>query len=61
MRRFINRMNDYAFKRIFGSPENRDILMSFCNAVLDRPPGEKIASLDPFVFGNLKSPQAGGK
>ena len=47
MRRFINRMNDYAFKRIFGSPENLDILMSFCNAVLDRPPGEEIASLDP--------------
>ena len=46
MRRVVNRMNDYAFKRIFGSPENCDILMAFCNAVLDRPPGEEIASLE---------------
>jgi len=46
VRRVINRMNDYPFKRIFGAPENCDILMSFCNAVLDRPPGEEITSLD---------------
>ena len=46
VRRIVNRMNDYAFKRIFGSPENCDILMAFCNAVLDRPPGEEIASLE---------------
>jgi len=46
VRRIVNRMNDYAFKKIFGSPENCDILMAFCNAVLDRPPGEEIASLE---------------
>ena len=46
MRRPINRMNDYVFKRIFGAPENRDVLMSFCNAVLDRPAGEEITSLE---------------
>ncbi|MBF0408702.1 MAG: PD-(D/E)XK nuclease family transposase [Candidatus Riflebacteria bacterium] len=30
----INRMNDYFFKRIFGSEENKDILLSFLNSIL---------------------------
>jgi len=34
MRRLINRLNDYAFKRIFGVEENKDILLDFLNAVI---------------------------
>jgi len=47
VRRLINRMNDYAFKRIFGAKENSDILVAFCNAVLDRSGEERIVSLEP--------------
>lgn len=32
--RFINPKTDYAFKKIFGSEQSHDILMSFLNAVL---------------------------
>jgi predicted transposase/invertase (TIGR01784 family) len=31
---FINPKTDYAFKRIFGSSESHDILLSFLNAIL---------------------------
>jgi predicted transposase/invertase (TIGR01784 family) len=31
---FINPLTDYAFKKIFGSAESEDILLSFLNAVL---------------------------
>ena len=43
---------DYAFKRVFGRTENADILISLLNAVLGRPAGERIASLEilnPFL------------
>jgi len=32
--RFINPKTDYAFKRIFGSDQSKDILISFLNAIL---------------------------
>ena len=32
--RFINPKNDYAFKKIFGSEQSHDILISFLNAIL---------------------------
>ncbi|ACL22706.1 Rpn family recombination-promoting nuclease/putative transposase [Desulfitobacterium hafniense] len=35
----LNRINDYLFKYIFGRQENKDILLSFLNAVLS-PAGE---------------------
>lgn len=31
---FINPKTDFAFKKIFGSPQNKDILISFLNALL---------------------------
>lgn len=31
---FINPKTDFAFKRIFGSPQSKDILISFLNAIL---------------------------
>jgi predicted transposase/invertase (TIGR01784 family) len=42
---------DYAFKRLFGSPQNRDILIAFLNAVLRLPPQKQIVEvelLNPF-------------
>ena len=43
---------DYAFKRVFGRQENTEILCSLLNAVLRRPPGQRIESvviLNPFL------------
>ncbi|MBE9184883.1 PD-(D/E)XK nuclease family transposase, partial [Microcoleus sp. LEGE 07076] len=31
---FINPKTDYAFKKIFGSSESKDILISFLNALI---------------------------
>lgn len=31
--RFLNPKTDFAFKRIFGSEQSRDILLSFLNAI----------------------------
>ncbi len=32
--RFLNPKTDFAFKKIFGSTESREILLSFLNAIL---------------------------
>lgn len=37
--RYINPLTDFGFKRIFGSPFNSDLLISFLNALLD---GERV-------------------
>ena len=39
----INPRVDFAFKKLFGSEENKDLLMAFVNAVLE--PEEKIVEL----------------
>ena len=44
--RGINRTNDYAFKRIFGSEEGKDALLGFLNAVLKLPPGHELTDVD---------------
>jgi len=44
--RGINRTNDYAFKRIFGSEEGKDALIGFLNAVLKPPPGQELADIE---------------
>nr|WP_243131660.1 Rpn family recombination-promoting nuclease/putative transposase [Desulfallas thermosapovorans] len=49
----INRTNDYLFKRIFGSEEGKDALMSFLNAVLKPPPGQELTSTH-FTSGKTK-------
>jgi len=41
----IDRTNDYAFKRIFGSKDTKDILLSFLNATLMPGPGEELTDL----------------
>ena len=43
---------DYAFKRVFGRQENGESLCSLLNAVLNRPPGQRVESvviLNPFL------------
>ncbi len=32
---FLNPKTDFAFKKIFGSEESKDVLISFLNALLD--------------------------
>ncbi|WP_064774410.1 Rpn family recombination-promoting nuclease/putative transposase [Neomoorella mulderi] len=44
--RGINRINDYAFKRIFGSEEGKEALLSFLNAVLKLPPGRELTDVE---------------
>ena len=48
--RFINPKTDFAFKKIFGSPESKDILISFLNALIYK--GESMIKdleiLDPY-------------
>ena len=42
----INRTNDYAFKRIFGSEEGKEALLAFLNAVLKSPPGQELVHIE---------------
>ncbi|AEG15159.1 Conserved hypothetical protein CHP01784 [Desulfofundulus kuznetsovii DSM 6115] len=42
----INRTNDYAFKRIFGSEEGKEALLGFLNAVFKLPPGRELTDLE---------------
>lgn len=44
--RGINRTNDYAFKRIFGSEEGKEALLSFLNAVLQLPSGRELTGVE---------------
>jgi predicted transposase/invertase (TIGR01784 family) len=47
---FINPKTDFAFKKIFGSPQSKDILISFLNAILyqAKPVIEDLTILDPY-------------
>jgi hypothetical protein len=59
----IRPINDFAFKKIFGSPENRNVLISLLNAILELPiPVERfgairVKSITP--FGSAIAIQAG--
>lgn len=49
---FLNPTTDYAFKKIFGSPESADILLSFLNSVLGFKSPYRIAKVeiqDPYL------------
>ena len=55
--RFINPKTDFAFKKIFGSIESRDILISFINAMLRLGPEHEIVDLtiiDPYQAPKIK-------
>jgi len=47
---FINPKTDFAFKKIFGSPQSKDILISFLNAILydAEPTIQDLTILDPY-------------
>ncbi|MEM9908358.1 MAG: Rpn family recombination-promoting nuclease/putative transposase [Cyanobacteria bacterium P01_D01_bin.44] len=47
---FINPKTDFAFKKIFGSPQSKDILISFLNAILyqEQPTIQDLTILDPY-------------
>jgi predicted transposase/invertase (TIGR01784 family) len=47
---FINPKTDFAFKKIFGSENSKDILMSFLNALLydNQPTIESLQIVDPY-------------
>jgi predicted transposase/invertase (TIGR01784 family) len=51
--RFLDPKNDYVFKRIFGSDQSHDILMSFLDAVLYDEQGliEDLEILNPYSAG----------
>jgi len=55
--RFLNPKTDFAFKRIFGSAESSDILISFLNAILSLQAPHRIAEveiLDPYLAPKIK-------
>ncbi len=55
--RFLDVKTDFAFKKVFGSEESKEILISFLNALLEFPQGEKITDLtvvDPYQIPLLQ-------
>ena len=60
--KFLDPKNDYAFKRIFGTEKNKQILVHFLNDILAFPKGEQIQQvtflkpmLDPDVISKKQS------
>ncbi|MDT8425220.1 MAG: Rpn family recombination-promoting nuclease/putative transposase [Methyloprofundus sp.] len=54
---FLDVKTDFAFKKVFGSADSKDILLSFLNAVIDFPHQQKIKDLtivDPYSIPMLK-------
>ena len=40
--RYLDPKNDIAFKKIFGTEKNKDVLLHFLNDILSKPNGSKI-------------------
>src|SRR5262245_672316 len=60
--KFLDPKNDYAFKTIFGTEKNKDILIHFLNDILAFPEGKKIKNVtflkpiqDPEAVAKKKS------
>ena len=53
---FINPKTDFAFKKIFGSPQSKDILISFLNTILyqEQPVIQDLEILDPYQAPRIK-------
>ncbi|MCP2732235.1 Rpn family recombination-promoting nuclease/putative transposase [Limnofasciculus baicalensis] len=53
--RFISPKTDFAFKKIFGSTDSKDILISFLNAILypEESAIEDLEIIDPYSPGNI--------
>jgi predicted transposase/invertase (TIGR01784 family) len=55
--RFLDIRTDFAFKKVFGSEDSKDILLSFLNALIDFAGGRRITDLtivDPYNIPMLK-------
>lgn len=55
--RFLDIRTDFAFKKVFGSEDSKDILLSFLNSVIDFAKGRRLADLsivDPYNIPMLK-------
>ncbi|MFB2894137.1 Rpn family recombination-promoting nuclease/putative transposase [Aerosakkonemataceae cyanobacterium BLCC-F50] len=54
--RFINPKTDFAFKKIFGSEQSKDILISFLNALLydSNPTIEDLEILNPYLAPKIR-------
>lgn len=55
--KFLDIKTDFAFKKVFGSEESKDILLSFLNALIEFDGGRKIKDLiivDPYNIPMLK-------
>ncbi|MEB3280645.1 MAG: Rpn family recombination-promoting nuclease/putative transposase [Lyngbya sp.] len=54
--RFINPKTDFAFKKIFGSTESKDILISFLNALIynAEPVIEDLEIIDPYLSPRIQ-------
>ncbi|TYQ28692.1 Rpn family recombination-promoting nuclease/putative transposase [Pseudanabaena sp. UWO311] len=54
--RFINPKTDYAFKKIFGSEQSHDILISFLNAILydGKPIIQDLEILNPYLAPKIR-------
>ncbi len=53
---FINPKTDFAFKKIFGSTDSKDILISFLNALLyeGEPIIEDLEIIDPYAASKVR-------
>ena len=53
---FINPKTDFAFKKIFGSPQSKDILINFLNAILYQEQDiiQDLEILDPYQAPRIK-------
>jgi predicted transposase/invertase (TIGR01784 family) len=55
--KFLDVKTDFAFKKVFGSNESKDLLINFLNSVISFEDGNKIQSLtivDPYNIPMLK-------
>ncbi len=48
--KFLDPKNDVAFRRIFGSEKNKDILIHFINDVLELKNGDKIKEVTFYLL-----------
>ena len=51
--RYVNFYTDFAFKKLFGTEANKDLLISFLNSLLDRKDGAEIIDLTYLNSENL--------
>lgn len=56
----LNPKNDFIFQRIFGKEENKDILLSFLNAILKPPQEKRLADIE-IIKTNLDKERIGEK